>query len=138
MHTTCANGVSFPLHWNTMDIMEQIKGYTKTSWENLLLQQEVEQFLAVGTHGSTNEPKITKTTLLPDSYDGTESWITLKHPNQGIHLLFYILRDFKTRKRSLVSFTCFETATVFKIGPSWENAHNLCKQCFLSPPFAQN
>jgi hypothetical protein len=76
-----------------MDIMEQIKGNTKTSWETILLQQEVEQFLAVGTHGSLNEPKITKTTLLPDSYDGTESWITFEHATQGIHLFFYTLWD---------------------------------------------
>jgi hypothetical protein len=94
MHNTCANDVSFPLHWHTMDIMEQMKGSTKTSWENPLVQKEVEQFLAVGTHGSTNEHKITDTALLPASYDGSESWITLKHPNQGIYLFFYILRDF--------------------------------------------
>jgi hypothetical protein len=74
--------------------MEQIKGSTKTSWENVLVQQEVEQFLAVGTHGSTNEPKITDTTLLPYSYDGPDSWTTLKHPNQRIDLFLYILRDF--------------------------------------------
>jgi hypothetical protein len=94
MHNTCANGVYFPLHWHNMDIMEQIKGSTKTSWENVLVQEQVEQFLAVGTHGSTNEPKITKTTLLPDSYDGPESWITSEHTTQGIDLFFFILRDF--------------------------------------------
>jgi hypothetical protein len=28
-----------------------------------------------------------------------------------------------------------EKEAIFKIGPSWENAHNLCKRCFRPSPW---
>jgi hypothetical protein len=63
--------------------MAHMKGSTKKmeDWwfSPSLWCGELENFLAVGTQWSSNEPKITKTNLILDAYNSADPLITWKH-----------------------------------------------------------